>query len=134
MGINLCPVLFQVQLIIRSAGLAHELNEFLEVPRLARSVSEGGKADKNHVALQLEVVSALRRDHHATWLVLRGAATGNSKHSREVWGLPGDALAPQVAYRCASDIDFPIAEPDPESSQSSGSIGGLAGKGTSHQQ
>lgn len=55
----------EVQLIIRSAGLAHELNEFLEV------------------------VSALRRDHH-------------------------------VAYRCASDIDFPIAEPDPESSQSSG--------------
>ncbi|CAE7412138.1 unnamed protein product [Symbiodinium sp. CCMP2456] len=55
----------EVQLIIRSAGLAHELNEFLEV------------------------VSALRRDH-------------------------------DVAYRCASDIDFPIADPDPESSQSSG--------------
>ncbi|CAE7356097.1 unnamed protein product [Symbiodinium sp. CCMP2592] len=55
----------EVQLIIRSAGLAHELNEFLEV------------------------VSALRRDH-------------------------------DVAYRCARDIDFPIAEPEPESSQSSG--------------
>ena len=62
-------ILFQVQLIIRSARLAHELNEFLEVAQLAvRGSEEGCKADKSYVALQLEVVSALWRDHDATWL------------------------------------------------------------------